>query len=999
MIDKKNFLGRTALSSGAASLALGFAIAASPVWAQTASGQDNSVGTTPVASASDASNDSTDVIVVTGSRIARRDLTSASPLAVVQDEEFKLSGAVNVEQVLNQLPQVYPGTTGNSNNPGGGVATLDLRGLGAQRSLVLVNGRRWMFYDTNQIVDLNTIPSFLIDSVDVVTGGASAVYGSDAIAGVVNFRLKRLNGVEAGGQYSLTERGDGRRYDGHLAIGAESADGKGYVVAYGEYYKRKEIFAGSRNFSRFSTSQASGTDVCVDPATVNGFGVGTVVGEINQDGPNAGGCDAGVPGLGAAGSGTNQFGRFRYTGSGGARGAFNATGAQFDVAGAPARQFSSVTDAYNFAPENYLQVPQERWLLGGYGEYEVSDSLTVFGEFSYVNNRVTTSLAATPVTGTFNYDVAQTCTFINAANCAQLQSIDAAETGGPDGIVRLNTNRRTLEAGQRLENDERNAFRVLAGVKGGITDNFNYEAYYLFSRTRNSQVQTGGVSRSAFQAGLDGTATPINIFGPGTLTPAMVSQITASASNTEISQLQIAAGSITGTLGNFGLGAEDIGIAVGVEYRSVNSRYSPDPVSASGDIIGPNFGLPTAGGYNVKEVFAEVRLPIVADRPFFHRLEVTGAVRYSDYSLGAVGGVWTYAGGAEWAPIKDITFRGQYQRAIRAPNVEELFGGISNGFPSATDPCALPTAATNATIRTLCIQTGVPADFVGTDLVQTQSQIEAFFGGNPDLQEETSDTYTVGVVIRPSFIPRLNLTVDAYKIKVKGAITVFGGGLNNVLNICYNVIQDITSPYCQTFIGARGPDTGEIADPFTPSLLNANSGAFETRGIDFGLDYTQPLDFSVFGGEGSKLNFSFLATYLDRYNYQPAPELPDLVIPCRGQFGIGFCDDPYPKWKWTSRLTYTDGPVSLSGRWRHTSSVRDDQDEAFYTVERIGSYDLFDLSASFDIGDNFNMAIGVNNLLDKNPPQLGTNAEQSNTYPGTYDVIGRDFFVSFGVRF
>lgn len=997
MIDKKNFLGRTALSTGAASLALGFAIAATPVAAQTA---PNSVGVTPTAAAG-ATADSSDVIVVTGSRIARRDLESASPIAVVKAEEFKLAGAVNVEQVLNQLPQVYPATTSASNNPGGGVATLDLRGLGPTRTLVLVNGRRWMFYDVNQIVDLNTIPSFLLDSVDVVSGGASAVYGSDAVAGVVNFRLKKLNGLEAGGQYSLTEKGDGRRYDGHLAIGAESADGRGYVVAYGQYYKRKEVFAGARDFSRFSTSQFSGVDVCVDPGTINRYGVGTVVGEINQEGATAGSCDTGVPGFGAAGSGTNQLGRFRYTGSGGPQGFFNSNGALFPTPGAQARRYNGTLDSYNFAPENYLQVPQERWLLGGYGEYEVVDGVTGYAEVSYVNNRVTTSLAATPVTGTFNYNIDQTCTFINAVNCAQLRSIDAAETGvaGNDGIVRLSTNRRTLEAGQRLNEDERNAFRVLVGVKGDISSWLNYDAYYLFARTRNSQTQTGGISRSAFQAGLDGTGTPINIFGPGTLTPAMVQQITASASNTDVSQLQVASGSLTGRIGNLGLGGDDIGLAVGVEYRSVNSRFAPDPVSASGDIIGPNFGQATAGRYNVLEGFAELRVPIVADRPFFHRLEATAAARYSDYSLGAVGGVWTYAGGVEWAPIKDITFRGQYQRSIRAPNVGDLFGGTSNGFPSATDPCAQASAATNATIRTLCIQTGVPPAFVGNALVQTQSQIEALFGGNPDLQEETSDTYTAGVVLRPSFIPRLNVTVDYYKIKIKGAIINFGGGLNNVLDVCYNREQDINSVYCQTFIGARDPATGEIANPFVPNILQANSGLIETRGIDLGVDYTQPLNFNIFGSEGSKLNFSFLLTYLERYNFQPAPELPDLLVKCKGKFGIGFCGNPYAEFKWTSRLTYVDGPVSLSARWRHVSSVRDDQPEAFYTVEKIKAYNLVDLTVSYDIGDHFNMSVGVNNLLAKNPPQLGTNAEQSNTYPGTYDTLGRDFFVSFGVRF
>jgi outer membrane receptor protein involved in Fe transport len=1003
----------------ASTLIFGAAVIATPAWAQPSDDDLQENATSPVPDATGNSelqegqaNDDRDAIVVTGSRIQRRDLTSTSPLSVVQDEEFTLSGATNVEQVLNQLPQVYPSTGGFSNNPGGGIATLDMRGLGTNRTLVLVNGRRWMFYDVNQVTDLNTIPQFLIDSVDIVTGGASAVYGSDAVAGVVNFRLQSdLEGLDAGATYGITEEGDGRRYGAHIAVGTQTADGRGHVVAYGEYYNRSPIFAGDRAYSRFSTSQASGVDVCVDPDTINpstriGVPIGTIIQPGEEDLGTPGTCEDGVPGFAAAGSGTNQFGRFRYTGAGGATGFFNANGAQFDVAGGAPRAFNGLTDLYNFAPENYLMVPQERWLLGGYGEFEITDSVSAFTEVSFVNNRVTTQLAATPVTGTFNYSVAQTCGFVSAATCAQLQQIDANETaanavsGATDnpGVVRLNTSRRVLETGPRGNEDERNSFRVLAGVRGAITDTIGYEAYYMFSRTRNSQFQTGGVSRSSFQAGLDGTGTPINIFGPGTLTQPMLDAIVVSASNTDVSTLQVASAAVNGVIGNFGMGAEDIGFAVGVEWRSVSSAYRPDPVSGSGDIIGPNFGLPTAGGYNVAEVFAELRVPIIADRPLFHRLDLTAAARYSDYSLEAVGGVWTYAAGAEWAPVPDITFRGQYQRAIRAPNVAELFGGLANGFPEATDPCASPAAAAAGPLRTLCIQTGVPASTVGTDLVQTQAQIEGFFGGNPNLEEERSTTWTAGAVIRPRFIPRLNIAVDWYDIVVENAVTTLGGGLDNTLAICYNELQDLSSPYCQVFIGARDPATGEITDPFTPTLLNANSGALETRGIDLQVDYSQPLGFSMTGRDESRLNFSFSGTWLDHFNYRPAPELPDLVTPCVGLFG-GFCNDPYPEWKATTRLSLIDGPVTVSGRWRYISAVDDEAEGTIYTVERIGSYSLFDLAFAFDISDGLRLAMGVNNLLDRQPPLLGTNAEQSNTFVSTYDPIGRDFFISANLRF
>ena len=268
MIQNQKLRARAKLSGGVAPLVLAFAMIGAPAFAQTAptpsdqTTQENTLSSTPTGAEADGGE-----ITVTGSRIARRDLTSAAPLAVVSAEEFKLSGSINVEQVLNTLPQVLPGTTSFSNNPGGGVATLNLRGLGTNRNLVLVNGRRYMFYDTSQVVDLNTIPQFLIDSVDVVTGGASAVYGSDAIAGVTNFRLREdLVGLEAGGQYSITEDGDGARYNAHLAIGTKFADGKGHLTAYGEYYNRKAIFQGARGFSaRTALDGANGA-----PFTFNG---------------------------------------------------------------------------------------------------------------------------------------------------------------------------------------------------------------------------------------------------------------------------------------------------------------------------------------------------------------------------------------------------------------------------------------------------------------------------------------------------------------------------------------------------------------------------------------------------------------------------------------------------------------------------------------------------------------------------------------------------------
>lgn len=1029
----KKFNNLAILKAGSAPMVLGLALIASPAHAQDADSSDTTDQENAVQVANPAEQAS-EGIVVTGSRIVRRDLESAAPTTVVQDEEFKLSGTVNVENVINTLPQVIPGSTSFSNNPGGGVATLNLRGLGSARTLVLVNGRRWMFYDTSQVVDLNTIPAFLIDSVDVVTGGASAVYGSDAISGVVNFRLRSdLVGVEAGSQYNITEEGDGARYNAYVAMGADLGGGQGHATVFAEYYNRKPIFQGARSFS----NSVLGDDRNAD-GTLSGAGL--------------------VPG----GSSTLPQGRFNTPGTGVIRPGFDANkdgkidqtdpnertitanlgaggvfdDAVFDVAGSPRPRNG---DLYNYGPANYLQVPQERYLLGGYADYDIGGGNTAYLEATFVNNRVPNELAATPVTGTFNINIAAVSPFLSAAAIADLQRIDANETainaqraaydaslgycgpgqavpagarpclGGPlfsganapangAGVISTFVQRRVTDVGPRNSLDERNAFRVLAGMKGPITDRFNYDLYYSYARTRNANVQTGNVSRSAFQAGLDGSAPAINIFGPNTLSQASIDQISILAQNGDTSILQVASGSVSGSLFNFGMGADDVGLAFGAEYRKVGSEFIPDTALSSGDVIGFNGGLPTKGSYNVKEGFAEIRVPIAARTPGLYKLEFNGAARYSDYSLGNVGGVWTYAAGAEYAPVRDITFRGQYQRAVRAPNVGELFGGQSQGFPGATDPCATPSAQTDLA---LCLATGVSQAQLGKKSLQLNTQIQGLFGGNPNLQEEVSDSYTAGVVLRPTFLPGFSASIDYYNIQVKGSISTLGGGLNNTLNLCYNVIKDINSIYCQVIATARNRAAGGVLDDTNPpQILNANTGKLEVEGVDLQMDYGTSLPFSLMTDTSeSRLNLFFLGTYTRKSNLTPVQELPDQVNECAGRFGVLACGNPTPKYKWTSRVSLIDGPVTTSLRWRHLSKVRDDDDTTDYVTEVIPAYNLFDLSFAFDISDNFSMAAGVNNLFDKKPFPIGDNQEQANTYPSTYDVLGRDYFVSAKIIF
>ncbi|WP_166041846.1 TonB-dependent receptor [Sphingosinicella sp. YJ22] len=987
--------------------AVGAALAAVPAYAQ------DDQPESPVQTSQDptAGQQDDDLVVVTGSRIAsRRDLTSTSPLAVVQDEEFTLSGSVNVEQVINTLPQVIPGATAFSNNPGGGVATLNLRGLGSQRNLVLVNGRRYIFFDTNQVVDLNTIPQFLIDSVDVVTGGASAVYGSDALAGVVNFRLRTdLDGIILGGQYSITEEGDGRRYNGYVALGSQFADGRGHVAVYAEYYNRGDIFQGDRDFSRNALGDGAGT---TGQTAAWGEPVPGLIPLGSAGVPQGRFVAVGGPSVGA---GTNYSGLGAF---------FQAPGTSIPYCGGPC--------SYNYAPANYLMVPQERWTLGGYAEYEVAEGINAYAEVTFINNRVQNELAATPITQNVDYSLAAIDPFVSDADIAQMRLIAARQqqaintgstafgpiTAGastfpalatgcddPDGAgplladpatcdtVRLQTNTRTTGISSRNVSDDRNAFRVLVGMRGDLTDNLTYDLYYSYARTRNASVQFGNVSRSAFtRLAANGTC---NVFGADLLSQDCVDQISILAQNQDISELQVAQASVSGSLFQIPWSTDPVAFAAGVEWRNMLGQFIPDTALSSGDVVGFNAGQPTQGAYSAKEAFAELRIPIIQDG-FIDRLELNGAARYSDYSLDNVGGVWTYAAGAEFAPIRDITFRGQYQRAIRAPNVQELFGGQQVGFPPATDPCALPSAATNPTIRDVCIATGVPAGSVGSPALQPNSQIQGSFGGNPNLQEEVADTWTAGVVLRPRFIPRLNITVDYYDIQIDSAIAAAGGGVNNILNLCYNVIQDASSSLCQLI--NRDPIGVISGPPFVVNANNANLASFTTEGIDFQVDYNMPLGFSLMGAGESRLSFFFLANYSWENNFTPLVDLPDDVVECSGRFGLN-CGNPTPEWKWSSRLSFVDGPFTASLRWRHLGEVNDDDDSTDFIVERISAYDLFDLSFAFAVDDNLTLNMGINNMFDKLPPIVGDNQEQANTYPGSYDVIGRDFFISANLRF
>ena len=920
-----------------------FGIAA-PAWAQTDPAPDTA---TPAQD---------DAIVVTGSRLGGLQLEQASPIAIVSAKEIALSGQVNVENIIKDLPQLVPSVTGASNNPGGGVATADLRGLGSTRTLVLVNGRRYVAYDADQIVDLNTIPAGLIERVDIVTGGRSAVYGSDAIAGVVNFVMKRdFSGVQANANYRINEQGDGGTFNSNILLGGNFADGRGNATLYFDYTKRDGITQGSRDYSRQAL------------------------------------VDDGEGGLIAGGSGSIEGTRF----------AIGGVNRKFETDGSYT-PYNSATDAYNYAPANYLQVPQKRFLMSAQTNYEVSKSFNVYAEGQLINNRVKNQLAATPFTGSVQLDADSS--FLSAGSRALLGGLDTDR----DGYVTSTIYRRLTEVGPRVSSTDNTAYRALLGANGDIGGGWNYDAYYSYAKTRTVEKQTGNVSRSRVLQALKTTydaggnlvcsdtsngCVPLNIFGAGNISDAAAAFISIPTQNTSTISEQVASASISNK-NLLDLGAGPAGIVFGTEYRKEQGSYNPDFALSSGDVVGFNGGEGLGGGYDVKEAYTEVAVPLLADMPFVHRLEVNGAYRYSYYSTAAKS-VNTYSGGAVWSPIRDVSLRGQYARAVRAPTVSNLYSGASQDFPTATDPCTSAVAVTNANLNASCLAAGVPAALLGTAYDGGSTQIQTINGGNPNLREETSDTYTAGIVLQPSFLHGFSFTADYYKISIDNYIST--AGTANLIRACFGDATNNYTPYDASYCSSLPRDANSYAITDAANTLQ-NTGGVKTRGVDFEARYRTALGFGAFGSDTSNLDLRFSGTRLIAFDYNPVAAIPDLTLNCAGKFGVT-CGNPYSKWRLSTRATYATGPVTVSVLYRHLSAVKDDDSTTTYAVETIKAYDYIDLTAAFEVKPGFTWSVGVNNLFDKQPPILGDNQEQANTYPSTYDPYGRAFFMATSIRF
>ena len=1015
----------------ATTMICGAASIATPAFAQ----DQNNNGQPAAATAPPAPPTGEETVVVTGSRIPQPNLTATSPVTVVNSAEVRTTGTTRAEDLVNSLPQVFAGQSSTYSNGSSGTATLNLRGLGSNRTLVLINGRRLVPGDpTVPVPDINVIPAMMIQRVDVLTGGASSVYGSDAVGGVVNFIMDtNFTGVRLDSQYSFYQHDNGARddviaalnapnrlypyptgsvadggtWDMNMAIGAAFDDNRGHVVMYAGYRKTNQITQGRRDYSSCALTARTAAQIAAGPGT---------------------GSAAGVTTFTCGGSATSANGTF-------------FTNIQTLQVG-PNRTFIPGSTPYNFAPTNFYQRPDERYTLGAFGSYEISEALKPYLEVMFMDDRTVAQIAASGDFGnttSINCDnplmsaqqralVCQPANLLAANGLSLNQNppgtlpavfIDPI-TGLPYNRAVLQILRRNVEGGGRRDDRQHTNYRIVAGMNGTLSDAWSYDMYYQFGQTNFADTYTNDFSvrrltlaldvvddpsqpgvqpicRSAQAGGSDPSCVPWDIFALNSVSPGALTYLSTPGLQRGVLQESVANASLTGDLGTWGLkfpwANNGVGIAFGVEYRReslellVDQAFSTLP---SSDLAGQGGAtLPVSGNFDVKEAFAEVRIPIVEDN-FIYSLAIEGGYRYSDYGLqGRSVSTDTYKLGIDFAPIRDVRFRATYNRAVRAPNIQELFAAHQVVLDGSTDPCA--GAAPSAPLAA-CQAMGVSAGQYGTIQANPASQYNGQTGGNPNLNPEVADTYTVGVVIQPRIIPHLAITVDWFNIKVTGAIA--GIGADNILAQC---VATLDPTFCGLVHRDQFGSLWRTPNGFVQDF-SLNIASLKTRGIDVQASYS--MDIGSLGG----LSFNFVGTWLDQSITNTGT-----ALECAGLFGAR-CGTPSPEWRHTFHLTW-NGPDGLgfTGRWRYFSAVDNDGSSVSGGAirpgdARIPAQNYFDLTMTARIGDHYSFRLGVNNIFDRDPPVTGSNSCPAgicngNAYTQVYDALGRYIFAGVSLDF
>ncbi|HEY3639224.1 MAG TPA: TonB-dependent receptor [Rhizomicrobium sp.] len=1037
---------------------------------------------------------SLETVVVTGSRIPQTGIYSASPVTAVGQQELKFEGTTDVTSLINNLPEAFVDQNQGVSNGSTGTANVDLRGLGSTRTLVLVNGTRLMPGDPQDpVADLNDIPAALVDHVEVLTGGASAVYGSDALAGVVNFIMRKdFQGVEVDGTYTVAEndndvsrwRGltqdqinggaygfsqskediwDGETADATLLMGTNTANDKGNITAYLSYRNSQPVVESTRDYSECTI------------ASLN-----TTTGSTSTGPFQSSVC-----------SGSSNYNRFLSLDN--AYGGYNA---DYFVQGKnPGGNFVPYTGAanqhFNYGGLNYLQRSDTRYTAGFFAHYQENKQLDIYSSFMfsddytvaqlaqsglflgaangpsgsvYVNcsNPYLTSLENYDLCGQLPGDAQQTTTLANGQKFTYWNGAGNTDFNpyGLSGQANLYIGRRGIEAPDREFFMRHTAYRMQLGARGDLGNGWSYDVYAQYGLTLADESTTGNFSLTRIQNSievdpttgkcfvaesqngtppLDNGCVPMNIFtGLGSISPQALKYVLANSLTEGFTQEQIVSGNITGDLGEYGLQSpwakNPVAVSFGSEYRAESLEFGADYESQTFDLSGSGGASPVPeAGYNVVEGFTEVKVPLIQGMPWIQDLSLNGGYRYSSYS--SAGSTNTYKYGAEWQPIDDFRLRASMQRAVRTPNVLELFSPVLSGANfSGQDPCYGATGIVYkncvnnkyAPVSAAAIASGI--------LYCPATQCAAEVGGNAALKPEVSDTRTAGIVFTPTFLDGFTATVDWFDIKVDNYISTLPP--QEILNDCYGASASAESmayfcPFVHRSVAGIVYGGGYVSD------LELNTGYLQTKGVDFELNYQTDLSNIGISNAGS-LSFNLIGTYLDTLTTEPVPQGPltrsiQQPFDCAGLYGL-VCSatsdaSPNPKWRHKLRVTWTSPwDVDFSAQWRYIGGTSLDADSSniliggspanSYTCAngqtihgvmdcpdaRLAPYDYFDLSGDWTIRQGVDLRAGVNNIFDVEPPIIGTQAlpvgtGNGNTFTGLYDSLGRTIFIAGTVKY
>jgi len=901
-------------------------------------------------------------VVVTGSRIRRDPLDQNQPVVFVDRADLDRTGLTSTAEALQRLPgsggalNSRFNNSGNFGNPpdgggvGAGAAEVDLRYLGSRRTLVLVDGLRYVNGASASgvpgSVDLNSIPEGMIERVEVLQGGASAIYGSDAIAGVINIITRsQQDGFVASAQLGVFDEGDGFSQNYSLSWGTGSADDRTRIVIGGTYVKQDGVSSADREISLFPTPGATS---CA-----------------------AGGCSSGTPN-----------GRFIV-------GAGDLTLIAPVIGRTPTladyRAWGGAADQFNFAPFNFIQVPLERY--GGFVTvtHELSEDINfraraVYNRRNSSNQAAHLPLFVGPAAGNGNLLDRITIDASNPFNpFGELQSgfnLDGTPNGLPATYDFIG--RRVVENGPRRYDQSVRTYYVSATLDGAfqwLGNDWFWDVNAVWGRNRAEQEVHGNVNAANLALALgpvglcnaDPDCVPFNIFGgEGSITQEMLDYVAFTQSDSSRQRVWDVSANLSGAL--FDLPGGPVGIAIGVAHRDQSGRFDPDPIVAAG--LGSDIpALPTAGGYNVNEAYAELRLPLLRDTRGFHRLELTGAARYSDYSTDSNRSFssTTFSAGINWQPIEELLFRGSWAEGFRAPSIGELFGTPSRFDQEVQDPCSgvVPAPAN-------CVADGVPPG----GYTQINPQLPVVTGGNPDLDPETSESWGVGMVWRPSFLPRLSLEANYYNIRVDGAITAIDA--ETLLGRCFSFADQLS---CDA-IDRSG--SGQITQ-IRGFLQNISS--IETDGLDLSLIYR--------GSQGSAGTFNLIWNSTFLFNYRvTVPATTGVTVIDREGTEQGSPDQAFPKFKSTGIIDWTLGQFGAALTGRYIAGVEEangnEMNARFYT----------DIQLRWNpdwLGEGLGFAIGANNLFNVDPPDCFT-CGLNNMDPTTYDVPGTFFYARATLR-